>query len=184
MRVAIIPARGGSQRIPHKNIRLFHGKPIIRYSIETAQESGLFDKVIVSTDYGPIADEAVLTGATELWRPDVYAVDECGTQDVTRQAVKYVESFGIRVEHVCCVYATAPMMTADDLRIGLMTMLETDRYAYVHGWYYWGRAEWFGRLSLEEPELERPKGRWIDINTEGDWMRAEKMYAALHKEGA
>lgn len=171
--VAIIPARGGSRRIPRKNIRPFHGRPIIAYSIETARASGLFDRVCVSTDDPAIADIAASCGAWPIPRSSRLAVDEAGTQEVMVEALRDIEC-----DYACCIYATAPTMTVADLQRGFDEMVRRDDYAYIHGWFYWGRAAWFGVRPLGE-EMVRPE-RWIDINTEDDWQRAEGMYAALN----
>lgn len=177
MRVAIIPARGGSRRIPRKNIRDFHGRPIISYSIATAKASGLFDRVYVSTEDREIAEVARLCGALPILRDRALALDHVGTQEVMADALADIGVEG----WACCIYATAPMLSVDELSKGYVVALGTAWYAYVHGWYYWGRVEWFGATPLTEGvELVRPEGRWIDINDEADWRKAEEMYAALN----
>lgn len=187
MIVAIIPARGGSRRIQKKNIREFHGRPIIAYSIRAALQSGLFDHVIVSSDDPKTRVIARQCGAAAIDREMKYAFDDVGTQAVAADALIQAEvDLNVTgVDFLCCLYATAPMLTPEDLRRGYDAMMATDAYAYVHGWYYWGRAEWFDDIPLEDGvELAKPADRWIDINTEEDWARAEQMYAALHKEDA
>lgn len=182
MRVAIIPARGGSQRIPKKNIRDFHGRPIIAYSIAAARSSDLFDHIIVSSDDRKIQNIARQCGAQAIDREMKMSFDEVGTQEVAADALIQMEvDLGIvGVDELCCIYATAPMMTATDLCRGYAAMLATDSYAYIHGWYYWGKAEWFDNIPLDDGiELAKPPDRWIDINTPEDWARAEAMYAAL-----
>jgi CMP-N-acetylneuraminic acid synthetase len=107
--VAIIPARGGSKRIYKKNIREFCGKPIIAYSIEAAINSGMFDRVIVSTDDQNIADIAKEYGAeTPFMRPMSLADDHTGTNDVVAHAINALEQLGETLGYVCCIYATAP----------------------------------------------------------------------------
>lgn len=185
MRVAIIPARGGSRRIPRKNIKQFAGRPIIAYSIQAAKSSGLFECVYVSTEDRDIAEVARLSGAMPILRDAAMALDHVGTQAVMADALHDICDTWEPGFEACCIYATAPMLTPEDLRRGYDAMLATDGYAYIHGWFYWGRAEWFGDLPLDDGvELAAPADRWIDINTEEDWARAEKMYAALHKEAA
>lgn len=182
MRVAIIPARGGSRRISGKNIRLFHGKPIIAYSIAAAKDSGLFDHIVVTSDDPKMRRVAVQCGAVAIQREMTMSFDDVGTQDVTADALVELEAtMGLRdLAEVCCIYATAPMMTAADLKRGYEHMQRADEYAYVHGWYYWGKADWFGDVPLTRGvELDRPEGRWIDINDESDWLRAESMYRQL-----
>lgn len=117
MRIAIIPARGGSKRIPRKNIRPFAGQPLIAYSIKAARECGLFDHVIVSTDDEEIAAIARQHGAeTPFVRPAELANDHATTVPVIRQAVQWVQQNLGPVEQVCCIYATAPFLQAAALR--------------------------------------------------------------------
>lgn len=175
--ICVIPARGGSRRIEHKNRKIFHGKPIIVYSIEVAQASGLFDRVVVNTDERETAMIAWDHGAAIQVRPAYLANDAIGTQEVMRYALS-----GHNFEYACCVYATAPMMTAHDLEIGF-TSLQSDAwgdYAYVPGWYYWGTTKAFLDGIPLDPldDIGVPENRWIDINTPEDFAKAEMMYAA------
>lgn len=117
MKIAVIPARGGSKRIPRKNIRPFCGKPIIAYSIEAAQASGLFDEIIVSTDDAEIADVARQFGATAPFvRPKELSDDHTGTSAVVKHAVTWFVEHGHDIAHVCCIYATAPLVHARYVR--------------------------------------------------------------------
>src|SRR5690554_1173866 len=114
--VAIIPARGGSKRIPRKNIKEFCGKPMIAWSIEAALESGCFDRVIVSTDDEEIAAVAGQCGAeTPFVRPDQLSDDYTGTIPVIRHAVEWLADNGTPVLAACCLYATAPFVSPEDL---------------------------------------------------------------------
>ena len=119
-KIAIITARGGSKRIPRKNIREFCGKPILAYSIEAAKECGLFDTVMVSTDDGEIAGIARQYGAeVPFYRSERTANDFATTNDVL---LEVLEEYGKRGEHYdlgCCIYPTAPFVTADKLRDAL-----------------------------------------------------------------
>lgn len=116
MNVAIIPARGGSKRIPKKNIRPFCGRPIIAYPIAAALESGLFDLVAVSTDSEEIAATArELGAAVPFMRPAALADDFTGTTPVVRHAVETLLARGDDVRAACCLYATTPFITAADL---------------------------------------------------------------------
>jgi pseudaminic acid cytidylyltransferase len=109
--IAIIPARGGSKRIPRKNIKLFHGKPLIAYSIEVALKSNLFDKVIVSTDDEEIAKVAIDYGAVvPFLRPKELSDDFTGTGTVVNHALEYLKSIGENYDFVCTIYATAPFV--------------------------------------------------------------------------
>jgi pseudaminic acid cytidylyltransferase len=111
MNIAIIPARGGSKRIPKKNIKLFLGKPIISYSIETAISSNLFDRIIVSTDDDDIASIAIEYGAeVPFIRPKELAGDILGTHEVIGHAVSWLEDNGMSIDYACCLYATAPLI--------------------------------------------------------------------------
>lgn len=119
LNTAIIPARGGSKRIPRKNIRLFAGKPMIAHSIETAKKSELFDKIIVSTDDQTIADISNQYGAeTPFIRPGELSDDFTGTHAVVGHAVKWLIHSGHHLDAVCCIYATAPFIEQQDLLNG------------------------------------------------------------------
>ncbi|WP_060824997.1 pseudaminic acid cytidylyltransferase [Sulfurospirillum cavolei] len=111
MRLAIIPARGGSKRIPRKNIKAFCGKPMIAYSIEAAQKSGCFDKIVVSTDDEEIAAYARSLGAdVPFMRPKELSDDHTATIPVIAHAINASVSDISEVEAVCCIYATAPFV--------------------------------------------------------------------------
>lgn len=111
MIIAVIPARGGSKRILRKNIKYFHGKPIIAYSIEAAINSGCFDRVVVSTDDLEIAEIAKKYGAIVPYiRPSNISDDYTGTNSVVKHAIQWFFEQGEVVEYVCCIYATAPFL--------------------------------------------------------------------------
>jgi pseudaminic acid cytidylyltransferase len=114
--LAIIPARGGSKRIPKKNIKNFLGRPIISYSIETALESNLFDEVMVSTDDEEIANIALKYGAVVPFiRSQKNADDHASTADVIREVVKSYEKLNKHYDFSCCIYPTAPFISKFDL---------------------------------------------------------------------
>jgi N-acylneuraminate cytidylyltransferase len=118
--IAIIPARGGSKRIVGKNIKQFAGKPLIAYSIEAATASGLFDKIIVSTDSETVADVAREYGAeVPFMRPPELSNDVVGTRPVTNHAIKFVNEHFSKPEFCCCIYATAPFLQTKYLQQGL-----------------------------------------------------------------
>ena len=120
MRLAVIPARGGSQRIPRKNILPFCGQPMIAWSIAAARASGLFDAIVVSTDDAEIAEVARAHGATvPFLRPAALADDHTGTAPVIAQAIQWHRDQGLDPDPVCCLYATAPFVQAADLQHGL-----------------------------------------------------------------
>ncbi len=115
--LAIITARGGSKRIPRKNIRDFCGKPIIAYSIMAALESGLFDEVMVSTDDVEIASIAREYGASvPFMRSEKTANDFATTKDVLDEVITEYSKLGYTFEYMCCIYPTAPFVTAKKLR--------------------------------------------------------------------
>ena len=102
--LAVIPARGGSKRIPRKNIKLFFGKPIIAYSIEAAQKSNLFDGIVVSTDDDEIRDISQSYGAdVPFVRPESLADDHTGTLDVIKHAIQILEERHLDFENICCI---------------------------------------------------------------------------------
>lgn len=185
--ICIIPARGGSTRIPKKNIREFKGKPIIQYSIDAALEADIFDKVYVSSENLEILEKIQTMGAYPLERPKALAQNEVGTQQVMLEELK-----GMDCEYACCLYATNPMIESYELKLAL-SRLRADKYIdYIvpvakwlkdPGRWYFGKAKAFRdgipltgmgtRLMSIDPH------RAIDINTEEDWQKAEKMWEAL-----
>lgn len=131
MKIAVIPARGGSKRIPRKNIKPFCGKPMIAWSISAAKESGLFDLIIVSTDDAEIAEVAKQCGAEAPFvRPPELSNDFAGTTEVIAHATQWALNEGLKPDAVCCIYATAPLIQAEDLRKGL-SALESGTWDYV-----------------------------------------------------
>jgi len=121
--VAIIPARGGSKRIPGKNGKLFVGKPIITYSIDVAKRSNLFERVIVSTDSNEIAEIAEKYGAeVPFVRPDYLSDDYTVTDDVFLHALSWLKENDKSFEYACCIYATCPFLQVKYLKLGLETL--------------------------------------------------------------
>ena len=117
MNIAIITARGGSKRIPHKNRKEFCGKPIIEYSIEAAKQAGIFDTVMVSTDDNKIAEIAKNAGAeVPFMRSAETSNDYATTADVLIEVLEKYKERGIRYENACCIYPTAPFVTGNKLR--------------------------------------------------------------------
>lgn len=129
MKLGIIPARAGSKRIPHKNIKEFCGKPIIAWTIEAALNSGCFDRVIVSTDSSEIAQVARFWGAeTPFLRPTQLADDYTGTIPVIRHAINFFNENGDAPDQVCCLYATAPFIQPEDLGYSLEILLKSSAH--------------------------------------------------------
>lgn len=123
--IAIIPARGGSKRIPRKNVKVFCGKPMIVHSISAALESGVFDRVIISTDDTEIAEVARHYGAeVPFERPPELANDFAGTDEVLVHALNWLAERNSLPTYACCLYATAPFVRPDDLRRGLQLLRE------------------------------------------------------------
>lgn len=121
--IAIITARGGSKRIPKKNIRTFCGKPIIAYSIESALKSEIFDEVMVSTDSEEIARVAVQYGAkVPFMRSDKNADDYATTNDVLQEVIREYEKMGRKFDYVCCIYPTAPFVTSTKLQAAMQIL--------------------------------------------------------------
>lgn len=204
MRAAIIPARGGSQRIPRKNLRLFHGKPIIAYAIETAKASGLFDDGIwISSEDPEIQFLSTRYEVGLIKRPpelaEVDGAPDCGTQEVTRHALGALEREGLKPQYVCCIYATAVLMTARDLRMGWRVIERNAKCAIAYGCggepfkdagaFYWYRAQALIDRVVRDPyagnfwKIAIDRERVCDINTEEDWARAEKQWATLKAQG-
>ncbi|SFV55921.1 N-Acetylneuraminate cytidylyltransferase [hydrothermal vent metagenome] len=123
--ICIIPARGGSKRIPRKNIKDFLGKPLIAYSIETALQSNLFEKVIVSTDDEEIAKVAREYGAeVPFMRPKELADDYTGSDEVIKHALDFLQNSGEEYDFACTIYATAPLLQVEYLKEGLQKLQE------------------------------------------------------------
>jgi len=130
MNIAIIPARGGSKRIPRKNIKEFFGKPMIAWSIEVAKTSGLFDHIIVSTDDKEISTIANDWGAeTPFVRPDELANDYTATVHVIAHGIQECRNIGWHFDYVCCIYPSAPFLQIEDLK-GTFALLSKSNSDY------------------------------------------------------
>lgn len=129
-KIAIIPARGGSKRIPKKNIKLFCGKPIIAYSIELALKSNIFDEVIVSTDDEEIALISQNYNAkVPFLRPKSLSLDTTPTLPVIIHAIQNLK---LQIDDlVCCIYPTAPLLEAIHIKLGLQKLLDCHKDTYV-----------------------------------------------------
>ncbi|GAA5213905.1 pseudaminic acid cytidylyltransferase [Corallincola platygyrae] len=131
--VAVIPARGGSKRIPRKNIRPFAGLPMLAHGIKAAHESGLFDEVMVSTEDPEIAEVAKQCGAViPFMRPTSLADDYTGTQAIMKQTLEAYGQQGRSFHHACCIYATNPFLKPEFLASGLLQLQKNaTRYAFA-----------------------------------------------------
>jgi len=132
VRIAIIPARGGSKRIPRKNIRLFAGKPMISYAISAALTSGLFDRVVVSTDDAEIAEISKSLGAdVPFARPADLSDDHTPTVPVIAHAIRQCQMIGLDPAAVCCIYPGVPFIRASDLAEAFQLLLKRDGAGYT-----------------------------------------------------
>jgi CMP-N-acetylneuraminic acid synthetase len=178
--MAIIPARGGSLRIPRKNVREFRGKMMLAYAIEAAQESHAFDAVVVSTDDASIAAAAVLLGARVHFR-NARDDGSVGTQRVAYEVVT----------QAAVIYPCVPPLLPSDLstamavsRGGASFLMSVGPDGADAGCFYVGDAEAFGWIPLRDSttvKFELPAERVCDINTFEDWARAEAMFDALRR---
>jgi len=222
--IAVIPARGGSKRVPKKNVRPFCGRPIIEFAIETALDSGLFAQIIVSTDSDEIADCAAAAGATVPFvRPDHISGEFASTASVFSHALEAVDPDHV-AEMACCLYATTPFLDAEDLVQGRELLLSSeadcvfaatgydapierafrqtddglvemvwpeqrltrtnDLPEHLHdaGQFYWVRLAAYRAehdfFTLRCAAYMLPRWRAHDIDTEEDWIRAERVYRA------
>ena len=165
-RLALIPARGGSQRIPRKNIRSFCGEPIIRYSIDTAHKSGLFDVVMVSTDDEEIADIARSFNAeVPFIRSSKNADHQATTVDVIKEVLGDYAGRGMTFDSCCCIYPTAPLLTAKNLQDSFAQLERGDLdsvFPVVAFDYPIQRASFItddGYLRLIEPEHRKTRSQ-------------------------
>lgn len=159
--VAIIPARGGSKRIPGKNLKIFCGKPILEYSVRAAQASGLFSKVIVSTDSDEIGALARSLGAeVPFRRPAEHADDFATTAAVVLHALEWLKGEGESPEYTCCLYPTAPFLGPEDLIRGRKAMLAANAdgafavTTFAHPIFRALKLNPQGRLEMIWPEHE------------------------------
>lgn len=159
MNIAIIPARGGSKRIPDKNWKIFCGKPMIAWAIGYALKSKIFDKVIVSTDDERIAEVARDAGAeTPFVRPAELADDLTPTVPVIAHAVEACQAMGLNIEYACCIYPCVPFLQISDLVDALALMQERDApFAYPVTDYAHPIQRAMRRLSTGHMQLFRPE---------------------------
>jgi len=157
--VCLIPARGGSKRIPRKNVKLFAGRPMIAHSLRAARAAGVFDRVLVSTDDAEIAAVARAHGAeVPFLRPAALADDFAGTDAVILHALDWLAAQGRPATRFCCVYATAPFLRAEDLRRGLEVLATTGAATafsvttYAYPIFRSLRVNAAGRVELFWPE--------------------------------
>ena len=176
MKLAVIPARGGSKRIPRKNVKDFFGQPMIAWSIAAARDSACFDHIVVSTDDAEIAAVARAYGAeTPFTRPPELADDHTPTIPVIAHAIQWHLDQGEAVDAACCIYATAPFVRAEDLQAGFAA-LKAEECAYV-----------FSATSFPFP-IQRAirinsQGRAEMFNPEHFATRSQDLEEAFHDAG-
>jgi len=175
--IAIIPARGGSKRIPRKNIRNFLGKPIIAYSIEVALQSGLFDEVMVSTDDKEIAEVAIKYGANvPFYRSAENSNDLATTMAVISEVVsEYKNRFNKIFDLVCCIYPTAPLMQSKHLINGF-DLLNSKKFDSVFPIVDFGYPIWRG---IEITEEGKSSMVWPEFQN----MRSQDLKKVYHDAG-
>ena len=176
MRLAVIPARGGSKRIPRKNIREFAGKPMIAHAISAARQTGLFERILVSTDDGEIASIAREWGAeTPFTRPVELADDYTPTVPVIAHAITACQALGWSIDYVCCIYPCVPFIQTSDLKLAL-DLLQASQAAYS-----------FPVTEFPSPiqkALRRlPDGRMQPFYPEFELARTQDMESAYHDTG-
>lgn len=179
MRLAVIPARGGSKRIPRKNLRRFCGRPMIAWSIQAARASECFDRIVVSTDDPEIAEVANAEGAeTPFVRPAHLSDDSTPTVPVVQHAINEISEQLVTPNEVCCIYATAPFVSAEDIRRGLKIMLATGSvFAMTVTSFSYPiqralRIIQNGRVEMLEPEQVLTRSQ----NLEQTWHDAGQLY--------
>lgn len=160
MNLAIIPARGGSKRIPRKNVREFCGRPMIAWPIAAAQESGLFDHIIVSTDSDEIAEVARAVGAeVPFVRPGDLSDDQAGTTEVIVHALSWALEQGWEVEAACCLYATAAFVSRHDLSSARQLLSPDCDFAFPAVRYGHPPQRGFVDAGDGSPEFTQPEHR-------------------------
>jgi pseudaminic acid cytidylyltransferase len=176
MKLAVIPARGGSKRIPRKNIKQFAGQPIIAWSISAAKKSGCFDRIIVSTDDEEIADVARACGAeVPFIRPSELSNDQATTIPVISHAINWQNSNGEKVSEACCIYATAPFVSSEDLKRGLDVLIDSSAdYAFSVTSY---------AFPIQRAVRITPNQRVEMFNSEHYEARSQDLEEAWHDAG-
>lgn len=167
--IAIIPARGGSKRIPRKNMRDFCGRPMMAWSIAAARESNLFDRVIVSTDSEEIAVVAGECGAeTPFMRPAELADDHAATRPVVNHAIRQIERIYSQPKYVCCLYPTAPFVQAADFLKAMEILINNDcqivftAASFAHPIQRAFRLTESGRAEMFHPEYRATRSQDLE----------------------
>lgn len=174
--IAIIPARGGSKRIPGKNIKHFSGVPVLARAILTARKSGLFSHIVVSTDDDAIAKVALeYEASVPDQRPDHLSDDWTPTAPVIRHEVLQLEAKGIEFEHACCIYPCTPLLTPDDLQDGFRLLNETGaEFVYPVAEY---------RHPVQRAMYRLESGKMVFMNPENELTRTQDLEKTYHDAG-
>ena len=176
MKLAVIPARGGSKRIPRKNIREFGGRPMIAHAISAATESGLFDNVVVSTDDKEIAAIAREWRAeTPFLRPAELADDHTPTVPVVAHAVKACRDVGMQFDHVCCIYPSVPFIRLDDLKAAFVSLVNSGAA------YSFPIAEF--PVAIQRALRRDFAGRTAPFFPQNELVRTQDLETAYHDAG-
>lgn len=199
MNIAVIPARGGSKRIPRKNIRPFLDRPMIAWSIDAALRSGSFDRILVSTDDPEIREIALASGAeVPFMRPPELSDDHTPTVPVIRHAIQWLEADGADVGKVCCIYATAPLLDPRYLVEGSATLDNDPTLDFAFSITSFGfpiqralKLDASGRIGMFHPEHELTRSQDLEHayhdagqfywGTRDGWMANDRIFSARCK---
>lgn len=199
MNIAVIPARGGSKRIPRKNIRPFLGRPMIGWSIDAALRAGVFDRIVVSTDDPEIREIALAAGAeVPFMRPPELSDDHTPTVPVIRHAIQWLEANGTEVGNVCCIYATAPLLDPCYLVEGLGKLDQDLTLEFAFSVTSFGfpiqralKLDEAGRVSMFQPEHELTRSQDLEHayhdagqfywGSRNAWMSRDRIFSACCK---
>lgn len=176
MKIAIIPARGGSKRIPRKNIKSFAGKPMICYAIDIAKRCGLFDRIVVSTDDDEIAKISIENGAqVPFRRPAELADDYATTVAVIRHAILACEGLGWNIGIVCCIYPGVPLIRTQDLHAALVALENSNaKYSFPVAEY---------STSVHRALQRQAGGKMSSLFPEFELSRSQDMPSAYYDAG-
>lgn len=176
MNIAVIPARGGSKRIPRKNVRVFNGKPMLAWSIEAAKVSGLFEHIIVSTDDVEIAEIAQSYGAeVPFMRPSELANDIAPTVPVMAHGVSACEKLGWNADFFCCIYPCAPFVRAEDLIRGL-ELIKGSGSEYVYPVVEYSHP-------VQRAMLRSREGKMTFLDPDSELVRTQDLSETYHDAG-
>ena len=176
MNLAVIPARGGSKRIPKKNIQLFNGKPMIVWAINKAKDSKLFDRIIVSTDDPEISRIAQLEGAyTPFTRPQNLSDDNTPTVPVISHAIEMLSIDGLNFEYTCCIYPCSPTMQISDLKNAFKLLL-TSNASYVYPTTEYSHP-------IQRAMYRESNGKMHFIQPEHELTRTQDLQRTYHDAG-